>query len=555
MNVNVYKTELEKERRARLAATQLFEQKHQALKEAHHDLSQHSLRTAEKVVDQRAIIDRLTQEKAGALLEVERYKELLAKAPPQDSSPHPAQSVFLTKMSHEFRTPLNGVINMADELCESLTDEDLKKCADTIKASGERLLGFTDKLLLYSEISGSAPKLKQDSINVPKLLNDCLSQPSARLDSDDVSIILDVLPDFPTLIGDGQRISQILRELLSNAVSNTEHGTIVMGSAWRVAGDVHEVLFWVQDTGVGIDPDLHDHILGDFSQVEDGMNRRRDGAGIGLSIVSKLVDAMGGDLELSSIEGKGSRFDVSLPLEIVDAVPPKTPALDQLLLIISEDILQRVSLTRSLEFLGIETDEIDVIPDTIEDDVAGVLVSDTLLGEFKKLHPDTPVFALSNESIADTSVSVPTTFADIVKMLDVLVPKQLPKILAADDNKTNQLVFKNMVKNLDIDLKIVSDGEEAVQAYHDFSPSMIFMDISMPKMDGLEATQAIRWYETEKGIPPIKIIAMTAHAMDGDEDRIKSAGVDVYMTKPLKKTEIVQAIEDCVNDKERKQAS
>jgi signal transduction histidine kinase/CheY-like chemotaxis protein len=557
MNVNVYKSELEKERRARLAATQLFEQKHQALKEAHHDLSQHSLKTAEKVVDQRDVIDRLKKEKAEALLEIEQYKELLVSRSQNSTKVDQAKSVFLTKMSHEFRTPLNGVINMAEELCENLPEGDMHSCADTIKISGERLLDFTNKLLLFADLSAAKPTLKSDEFSILEILDDCISTAKNAADKNQTAMILDICPGFPPMIGDAQRISQILNELISNAVTFTEKGTVTVGAAWRLVDGAYETLLWVQDTGRGIDVDYHDHVLGDFNQSEDGANRSRDGAGIGLSIVSKLVDAMGGNLQFSSVEGLGSRFEVTIPLLLAgDATlcPPKSE-FNQAILIVSDDFLQQTSLTRIFEFLGVETDESDIVPESVEDDIGGVLVSSSLFDAFKQKHAKLPVYKLCSGGVEEQSVNTPTTFVDIIQLLETLIPKKCLKILAAEDNKTNQLVFKNMIKDLDVDLMIVSDGEEAVQAFHDFDPNIIFMDISMPKMDGLEATQQIRWFETEKGIPPTTIVAMTAHAMEGDEARIKSAGIDHYLTKPLKKAEIVKAINDHSAQSEKLKAS
>ena len=547
--MDVYKSELDRERRARLAATQLFEQKHSSLKQAHSELSQHSLRLAEQVVAQRNAIERLEREKEQALTQVAELMALrLAGSPAADN----AKTMFLTKMSHEFRTPLNGVINMAEILFERITDDELKICAETVKSSGEQLLNFTEKLLIYAGLCENDLVLDANPFDLREELAKSVAYANTLKADKEIEVSLDLFPNFPAqLIGDKTRFTQIIENLVSNAVAFTQSGFVQIGAGWKQGEDAQsaDVVIWVQDSGVGIDDDQHDHILGDFNQAQDGANREHDGAGIGLSIVSKLVDAMDGVLEITSVKGLGSRFEVSLALAVPEDITLTPPVINfqDALLVASEDILLHASLSRTCILLGIEIDQIETIPQAFDDDIAIALVSAQIAAQFHVQHPQVPMCTITHDpkqAVTTEHLPLPFRTEQLLTVLKSLSPTQAFKVLAAEDNKTNQLVFKNMVKGLDIELKIVSDGEEAVQAFHEFKPDLVFMDISMPKMDGMEATQQIRWTEIEKHLTPVKIVAMTAHATEGDKERIIGAGIDLYMTKPLKKVAIIEVIED-----------
>ena len=550
MNAETYKSELERERRARLAATQLFEQKHASLQKSHKELSLHSRKLAEKVVDQRTLIEKLETEKQIALDEAAQAKLQLEKRPVASADADYAKSMFLTKMSHEFRTPLNGVINMAELLCDRLEDDELKTCATSIKTSGDRLLNFTGKLLDFASLRKKKTELKSVEVNIRELFEDTLVKANGWKKEKPIEISLDILPNVPERVwADRRSLELILQNLVENAVLFTEEGFVHVGIGCRATEnpELAEFFIWVEDSGIGIEVGQHDHILGDFNQAEDGKDRTHDGAGIGLSIVTKLASMMDGELTFESIKDSGSRFEISVMLKVQERdMKGPEPNFTGAALIASDDILHHTSLSRLFELLGIEADEVESVPPELESDIRCAFVTGCLIEEFNAAHPDFPTVLLSNCSSEETpknQLQIPATSQSILKQLQNVLPKQRIKVLAAEDNKTNQLVFKSMLKNLDIDLKIVDDGEKAVAEYHEFQPDLIFMDISMPKMDGMEATQQIRWFETEKQLQPITIIAMTAHVTEGDEARIYKAGVDEYLTKPLKKAEIVSAVE------------
>lgn len=368
-----------------------------------------------------------------------------------------AKSAFLAKMSHELRTPINGVLGMADLLADCALDEDMTLYVDTIKSSGSSILGLVSNVLEYAMLEANDVQLETDTFDLKTMFEQVADRGAEILKDTSVEMVLDLAPDIPAqIIGDSSRLKQVLTNLIENAAKFTDKGHVTLGCrpTGSQTSDMVTLAIAVEDSGVGIDTEMIDHIFGGFNQVEDGSSRAHDGAGLGLSIVKKLTEAMGGDLVVTSTQNVGSKFEITLAFPVVKTA-------------------------------------------------------------------NKPQIAKAESPMAQKVI----------------------RVLAAEDNKTNQLVFKKMVKDLEIELTLVENGLEAVEAYSAFRPNLIFMDISMPKMDGMEATQKIRWIEAENELDPVTIVAMTAHAMEGDEARIRDCGLDEYLTKPLSKTAITELIE------------
>lgn len=484
-------------------------------------------------------------------------------------------------------------------------------------------------------------------------------------------------------IGDQGRLRQVMTNLLGNAVKFTLEGHVLI----RVIGmppedGTQEIIVSIEDTGIGIAPEMIDHIFGEFNQAEDERNRAFEGTGLGLAITKQLIDLMGGEIWVDSEIGEGSCFSfrIALPLDAADGEPPLSVSSElRRVLIVEEGELNRSILERQLAPLGVSValatsaeealSYLDANPDVdavltdlvmpglsgselarrVRDRVGGppvILLSSAMLGQLTAedrnlfevtlnkpvmradLYAALNTLAQRNKvlKLTDpiTEDAGPPAGAEVISMIPASAPPaldpvvepgpfvsaraakvareatpasfvsakatqqapDLPKVpvaphdgtmdpdpvqetdapveapaprdvapaeaevpirktsvLAAEDNKTNQLVFRKMVKGLNIDLRFANNGEEAVAAFEEDRPDMIFMDISMPKMDGMEATQKIRAREAELSLPPVPICALTAHAMDGDAERILAAGLDHYLTKPLKKTEIHARIE------------
>lgn len=505
------------------------------------------------------------------------------------------KSTFLANMSHEIRTPMNGVVSMAELLRETPLDEEQQIYADTIRNSGEALLVIINDILDFSKIEAGKLELHEESFDLNATVREIFRLLQPGIGDKEIELRLDYdifLP--PRIIGDLGRIRQILTNLIGNAVKFTDEGSVTV----RVLGmpppdDTEEltISIVVEDTGVGIAPEKQDHVFGEFNQVEDDANRRHDGTGLGLAITKRLIGMMGGEMWLESEVGRGSAFGfkICLKSDPEGEVAPVAglPADRARVLLIGHGADREEQLFDALGRLHAETSQVRRVPTVrdLEGTTAVVLCdqttpSDDVLAALdevgftgarlstlppEKVQPgfegcvfDQGLAALraqllvSAHDVAEPApVSVPApveTPADLV--LEPAVPdpevtpnaRTRPRLLAAEDNKTNQLVFKAMLKGLDLDLELANNGVELVEAYKRNVPDLVMTDISMPEMDGLEASQMIRAYEAEQGLPRVKIVAMTAHAVEGDRERILAAGLDDYVTKPLKKALIHEKI-------------
>jgi signal transduction histidine kinase/DNA-binding response OmpR family regulator len=489
-----------------------------------------------------------------------------------------AKSAFLANMSHEIRTPMNGIVGMAELLCDTSLTEEQRLFAETIRSSGEALLCIINDVLDYSKIEAGRLVLRPEPFDLELLIHETtmLMQPQAR--SKGLELHIDYDPILPTrLLGDPGRFRQVLTNLIGNAVKFTHTGQVLI----RIRGGVIDpdrcqMQVQVEDTGIGIAPEHLDMIFGEFDQVEDTANRRFEGTGLGLAITKRLVDLMGGTVSVTSRLGAGSCFTFAVTLPLAQTVAPAhLPTRLQRVLVMSASLMTRTILDRQLAPCGIA-----VVACRSADDMASMLAEgrfDLILIDHEPDHIDAtavvanrptmcpPIVVLADPSGEPTLVALsesgqiaalltkPVLRADLYATLSRLTGSDLPtptataqtprramRVLAAEDNRTNQLVLAKMVRDLGLDLVFADNGRQAVDLWQSFKPDLIFMDISMPEMDGCEAARAIR--AAESGIAHVPILALTAHAMDGDADRILAAGIDRHMSKPLRKTEICQAL-------------
>lgn len=492
-----------------------------------------------------------------------------------------AKSAFLANMSHEIRTPMNGVVGMAELLCDTALSSEQRLFAETIKSSGEALLVIINDILDYSKIEAERLTLYPEPFDLERTTHEVamLLQPKARAKGIDLMIDFDMF--LPTrYVGDPGRLRQVLTNLVGNAVKFTEKGHVLI----RVVGletepGAQQLHVTVEDTGIGIAPEHLDLIFGEFNQVESESNRKFEGTGLGLAITQRLIERMEGAVWVDSEPGKGSCFGFRVTLPVAeDAGTPLVPiALRRVLVVddlfINRTILERqlqpcgvqVTLCRSgadaLEVLARDTDFDAVLTDHSMPEMDGLALAARIRG----LGLTLPIVLLSSNpaqaregegaELLDAIIQKPILRSDLYRKLrDLggavepvvpLAPVILPasramRILTAEDNRTNQLVFQKMARDLDIELMFANNGVEAVELFQSFKPDMIFMDISMPEMDGRQAARAIRTLEAGKSHLPI--VALTAHAMDGDAEGILAAGIDRYMTKPLRKAALCEVM-------------
>jgi signal transduction histidine kinase/DNA-binding response OmpR family regulator len=503
-----------------------------------------------------------------------------------------AKSAFLANMSHEIRTPMNGVVGMAELLCDTALSEEQRLFAETIRSSGEALLVIINEILDYSKLEAERLTLNPELFDLERIISEVamLLQPRARAKGIDLLIDFDMF--LPTrFVGDPGRLRQVLTNLMGNAVKFTDAGHVLV----RVVGLETEAGSWqlhvtVEDTGIGIAAEHLDHIFGEFNQVESEGNRRFEGTGLGLAITRRLIERMGGAVWMDSEIGKGSSFGFRVDLPVAESGgAPTGPIRLRRALVVDAQFINRTILERQLSACGIEVvlcrSEAEALAVLGKDSAIDLLVTDHDMPEMNGLDLAAkarqagfglPVVLLSanpaevrddpQSGLLAAIVQKPVLRSDLYRRLQAIAtvpgvpaespcpdaaPGRLMRVLAAEDNRTNQLVFRKMTKSFAIDLLFANNGREAVELFQSFRPDLILMDVSMPEMDGRDATRAIRTLESHLG-GHVPIVALTAHAMDGDETGILASGMDRYLTKPLRKSAIAGVITDfCPPDARR----
>ena len=534
----------------------------------------------------------------GDVTEVRQATQDLAVARDEALSASKVKSAFLATMSHEIRTPMNAVIGLTELLLDADLDAEQRELATGVKVSADNLLTIINDILDFSKIEAGKIELEEVALDLPSVADDVgriLAEPAHKKG---LELLVDVHADVPTaLLGDPVRIQQVLLNLASNAVKFTPSGEVVIRISPQEIGPAQVRLRCeVTDTGIGIAPVAQGRLFLPFSQADSSTTRKFGGTGLGLAISRQLVELMGGTLSLASAPGHGSSFWFELILRRPDAAAVQTPAVTlrslegRRALVVDDNDTNRLILRKQLLAWGVETVEAADGVDGLGEAAAaveqqrpfdiGILdlnmpgMDGIELAATLKADPATTaitLFLLSSSgqrlSAAEAerrglagTLTKPVRQSELYDCLiaglnggaspDQPEPTPTPadepgerrgQILLVEDNKMNQLVASKVLAKLGYRYDIANHGGEAVAALKAGSYDAVLMDCQMPEMDGYEATAEIRRIEGAERHTPI--IAMTAAAMEGDRETCLAAGMDDYITKPVR-PEAISAVLD-----------
>ena len=524
-----------------------------------------------------------------------------------------AKGDFLANMSHEIRTPMNGIIGMTDLLLDSTGPVgEQREYLQTVRSSAEALLTIINDILDFSRIEAGHLSLECIDFSIISVVTETCRSLALRASQKGVELFHDVEPAVPAVLrGDPTRLRQILNNLIGNAVKFTDRGEVEVGvrCVGRENGEV-KLAFSVRDTGCGIAADKLDTIFGAFAQADTSTTRKYGGTGLGLAISRHLVELMHGQIEVESVPGAGSTFTFTLPFGVVaDARPRDAGGLaGTRVLVAARNRAFGLSICRHLENAGLRTtlacrgegvtaalvsarDGVDpfhfLLMDADLPDPGGF----ALVQRFADADPrlDRLIMMLAghsqrNDAARCVELGVPFRLAkpfsiddllDVLRMARTAQPNardeaEVPNlqlapvmldaaadhpavtplnILVVEDNPVNQTVAQRLLERAGHVVILANNGEEALEALEGGHFDVVLMDVQMPVMGGIEATQAIRAREARHSWvvqgdwKPIPIIAMTAHAMQGDRQRCLDAGMDDYVSKPIDARALLAAID------------
>lgn len=531
---------------------------------------------------------------------IERAEAQLIREKGKAEQANYAKGAFLANMSHEIRTPLNAITGISELAQDGLTDEKVKKYLQQIQASAQSLVGIVNDILDFSKIESGSIQIVKEPFELESILYEVVNLFYCSLEHRPVELFVDLDQSLPTLlVGDAQRIRQILTNLIGNAIKFTEQGEVVVKIAMQIKReDEYIIRFSVQDTGIGIAEKVLPTIFQSFTQADDSISRQYGGTGLGLAISEQLITLMGGGISVTSVLGKGSKFEFSLPCkrEPVQSQTTLTPKQlpDSNVLLITQHSSESRILNSYLQAWGANVTEVGSIPlatelmqfaATAKQPFDYVLVSTDCItsadlspsaeanarspaqpGEIillcQRNFDDTQELQLFNQRIKphcllkkpitplrlfDTlrnsklNPTTPNASNDKAQELhEIGAPIKNHKILLVEDVRVNQQIASEFLHKAGLQVVIAENGAVAVELAQHMPFDAILMDVQMPLMDGFEATMRIRALPNSNNNIPI--IAMTAAALEHERSACINAGMNDHIAKPLNSKKMIQTL-------------